>query len=75
MSRAKEGTKAGLAQRLYEWAHTAFPHTVDCRPIDAAPLLTAAGFEVKVVQGELRTQPHTHTHAPIHPHILDGRDH
>lgn len=33
-------------QRLYEWAHEAFPRTVDCRPIDPEPLLKTAGFEV-----------------------------
>jgi hypothetical protein len=36
----------GMMQRLYEWAHEAFPRTVDCRPIDPEPLLKTAGFEV-----------------------------
>ena len=44
-----QGAK-GLGQRMYEWAHEAFPHTVDCRPIDVAPLLSASGFTVKQVE-------------------------
>lgn len=32
--------------RLYRWAHVHMPTLVDCRPIDAAGTLTAAGFTV-----------------------------
>ena len=48
MARGKD--KKGFGQRMYELAHEMFPHTVDCRPIDAAPLLTASGFTVKHVE-------------------------
>lgn len=32
---------------LYKWLHRHFPHIVDCRPIDAAADLAAAGFRVE----------------------------
>ena len=45
-----KGKRRGFALRVYEWAHESFPSTVDCRPIDARPLLLAAGFEVTSVE-------------------------
>lgn len=42
--------RGGMALRMYEWAHDAFPRTVDCRPIEPAPLLKAAGFTVGRVE-------------------------
>ena len=44
------GGGGGRALKMYEYLHQAFPKTVDCRPIDAAPLLEAAGFEVRAVE-------------------------
>ena len=44
------GGGGGRALKMYEYLHQAFPKTVDCRPIDAAPLLEAAGFEVRSVE-------------------------
>jgi len=38
--------KHGIMMRIYEWAHTQFPKTVDCRPIYAEQLLHSAGFVV-----------------------------
>jgi SAM-dependent methyltransferase len=48
---AKGRGRRGVGLRMYEWAHEAFPRTVDCRPIDAAPLLRAAGLTVVRVEG------------------------
>jgi ubiquinone/menaquinone biosynthesis C-methylase UbiE len=36
----------GIMLRLYEWAHTAFPSAVDCRPIHAGASLRQAGFRL-----------------------------
>ena len=36
--------QAGAMAALYRWSHRRFPAWVDCRPIDAAALLTRAGF-------------------------------
>jgi len=33
-----------IMMKVYEWAHRAFPNTIDCRPIDAEQLLLNAGF-------------------------------
>jgi len=36
--------KPTLARALYERAHVAFPHYIDCRPIAVQPAVEAAGF-------------------------------
>lgn len=36
----------GAMARLYGWSHRAFPQWVDCRPLEARPLVEAAGFVV-----------------------------
>jgi ubiquinone/menaquinone biosynthesis C-methylase UbiE len=36
-----------LAERTYQWMHLHFPHIVDCRAIDGARCLTAAGFTIE----------------------------
>jgi ubiquinone/menaquinone biosynthesis C-methylase UbiE len=35
-----------LLERGYVWMHRHFPHIVDCRPIDPAAVVSAAGFTV-----------------------------
>lgn len=42
---AASGSRWPMGQ-LYRWAHTRMPTLVDCRPIDAAGTLTAAGWTV-----------------------------
>jgi demethylmenaquinone methyltransferase/2-methoxy-6-polyprenyl-1,4-benzoquinol methylase len=39
-----ETIPANAMSRVYEWAHQHWPHFVDCRPIDVAGALRAAGF-------------------------------
>jgi demethylmenaquinone methyltransferase/2-methoxy-6-polyprenyl-1,4-benzoquinol methylase len=46
MARVKPGEKPSLLERGYVWMHRHFPHLVDCRPIDAAGALEAAGLHV-----------------------------
>ncbi len=43
--------QGGLAVRLYEALHRAFPQVIDCRPIEVCQALAAAGFQVKQAQG------------------------
>jgi demethylmenaquinone methyltransferase/2-methoxy-6-polyprenyl-1,4-benzoquinol methylase len=43
---AMSAGKINLMTRLYEWAHQRFPNTIDCRPIEVAAALEAAGFDV-----------------------------
>ena len=45
VSMAGSGSVWPMGQ-IYQWAHTQMPTLVDCRPIDAAGRLTAAGFTV-----------------------------
>jgi len=42
---SKEG-EHGLIYEAYEWTHQHFPNFVDCRPIQVAETLAAAGFHV-----------------------------
>jgi demethylmenaquinone methyltransferase/2-methoxy-6-polyprenyl-1,4-benzoquinol methylase len=46
MAQVKAGKTPSTLERIYVWMHRHFPHIVDCRPIDAAGVLTAAGFRV-----------------------------
>jgi demethylmenaquinone methyltransferase/2-methoxy-6-polyprenyl-1,4-benzoquinol methylase len=46
MAQVKRDDHPGLLERAYIWMHRHFPHIVDCRPIDVAQVVTAAGFEV-----------------------------
>jgi demethylmenaquinone methyltransferase/2-methoxy-6-polyprenyl-1,4-benzoquinol methylase len=46
MALVKPGQRASFLEKTYVWMHRHFPHIVDCRPIDLAGLLTAAGFRV-----------------------------
>ncbi|UCH10403.1 MAG: methyltransferase domain-containing protein [Fidelibacterota bacterium] len=41
--------RPGLAERLYEWAHRAFPRFADCRPIYVQQALSEAGFHIQEV--------------------------
>lgn len=38
--------RVNILVRLYEWLHTRWPRHLDCRPILAAPLLEAEGWDV-----------------------------
>ena len=40
------GERASALEKTYVWMHRHFPHIVDCRPIDPAGAVAAAGFEV-----------------------------
>jgi ubiquinone/menaquinone biosynthesis C-methylase UbiE len=40
------GASAHALERAYGWLHRHFPHFVDCRPIDPAEALRAAGFRI-----------------------------
>jgi demethylmenaquinone methyltransferase/2-methoxy-6-polyprenyl-1,4-benzoquinol methylase len=58
MAKVKPGEGASMLERTYIWMHRHFPHIVDCRPIDLAALLAAAGFHVLKKTGvEIWTMP------------------
>jgi demethylmenaquinone methyltransferase/2-methoxy-6-polyprenyl-1,4-benzoquinol methylase len=60
MAKVKAGDKPSFLERTYVWMHRHFPHVVDCRPIAAAELVTAAGFRVtKQIDLEIWTMPVT----------------
>lgn len=42
-----QGEKSSALEHTYVWMHRHFPHIVDCRPIDLAALVSAAGLKVK----------------------------
>jgi len=46
MARPHPGNSPSLIERAYVWMHRHFPHLVDCRPIDVAGVLSAAGFRI-----------------------------
>jgi demethylmenaquinone methyltransferase/2-methoxy-6-polyprenyl-1,4-benzoquinol methylase len=46
MAKVKDGEKASTLENIYIWMHRHFPHLVDCRPIDPAALLKAAGYQI-----------------------------
>ncbi|MBX9585285.1 MAG: methyltransferase domain-containing protein [Gemmataceae bacterium] len=50
MSVVPAGQHTSALERTYVWMHRHFPHLVDCRPIDAPALVTAAGFRVTTRQ-------------------------
>ena len=47
MAEVKEGERASALEKVYIWMHRHFPHLVDCRPINPAAYLEAAGFQVE----------------------------
>jgi ubiquinone/menaquinone biosynthesis C-methylase UbiE len=58
MAQVKPGQRPSFLEREYVWMHRHFPHIVDCRPIDVAGALTAAGFRVTTqVDLEIWTMP------------------
>jgi demethylmenaquinone methyltransferase/2-methoxy-6-polyprenyl-1,4-benzoquinol methylase len=46
LSTPAAGATPHVLERAYGWLHRQFPHIVDCRPIDAAEALRAAGFGI-----------------------------
>jgi len=46
MAQVKEGDRASALEKMYIWMHRHFPHLVDCRPIDPASVVKAAGFSI-----------------------------
>src|SRR5581483_9788541 len=44
------GQRPSGLERTYVWMHRHFPHIVDCRPIDVAGVVAAAGFRVAATQ-------------------------
>lgn len=60
MATVPPGAPASALERAYVWMHRHFPHIVDCRPIDVAAVLSAAGFRVvKTIPLEIWTMPVT----------------
>jgi demethylmenaquinone methyltransferase/2-methoxy-6-polyprenyl-1,4-benzoquinol methylase len=58
MATPKDGEPNTLLERGYVWMHRHFPHIVDCRPIDPAALVAAAGFaDVSEVRTAIWTMP------------------
>jgi demethylmenaquinone methyltransferase/2-methoxy-6-polyprenyl-1,4-benzoquinol methylase len=58
MATVKAGQSPSVLERTYIWMHRHFPHLVDCRPIDPAALIKAAGFTVKkTIDLEIWTMP------------------
>jgi ubiquinone/menaquinone biosynthesis C-methylase UbiE len=49
MATVKPGDRASLLEHTYVWMHRHFPHIVDCRPIDVAGVVKAAGLAVDKV--------------------------
>ncbi|MBM99642.1 MAG: 2-heptaprenyl-1,4-naphthoquinone methyltransferase [Planctomycetaceae bacterium] len=47
MAEVKEGERVSALEKVYIWMHRHFPHLVDCRPINPAAHLEAAGFQVE----------------------------
>src|SRR5262245_8531947 len=46
MATVPPGERASALEKTYVWMHRHFPHIVDCRPIDVAGVISAAGFTV-----------------------------
>jgi demethylmenaquinone methyltransferase/2-methoxy-6-polyprenyl-1,4-benzoquinol methylase len=58
MAEVRAGDHPSALERGYVWMHRHFPHIVDCRPIDVAGVLTAAGFTLVSRQDlEIWTMP------------------
>lgn len=47
MALVKEGVRPSVLEHVYVWMHRHFPHIVDCRPIDVAGVIRAAGLTVR----------------------------
>ena len=74
MAKVKPGDRASLLENLYVWMHWHFPHIVDCRPIDVAGRLAAAGFTVtEQVDLEIWTLPVTAAVATLRPEPTQAR--
>jgi demethylmenaquinone methyltransferase/2-methoxy-6-polyprenyl-1,4-benzoquinol methylase len=46
MATVRSGEPESALEKTYKWMHRHFPHLVDCRPIDPAAALRAAGFQI-----------------------------
>ena len=58
MATVSPGHHTSALERVYVWMHRHFPHLVDCRPIDTAAVVSAAGFRiVSVAELEIWTMP------------------
>jgi demethylmenaquinone methyltransferase/2-methoxy-6-polyprenyl-1,4-benzoquinol methylase len=58
MATVPPGHHTSALERTYVWMHRHFPHLVDCRPIETAALVRAAGFGVSYTEDrEIWTMP------------------
>jgi len=58
MAEPGEGERDSFLEKGYRWMHRHFPHIVDCRPIDVAKEIQAAGFRLdRLKSREIWTMP------------------
>ena len=58
MAEPGDGERDSLLEKGYRWMHRHFPHIVDCRPIDVAAEVQAAGFRLdRLKSREIWTMP------------------